>query len=80
MSSADGGLYKFGVLPGYGFIFLIIVVIAIVTIIIPGVIIFYVIKVPSTSTEYMSSTSSVPPGAPEKSSAEMISDEEFDGW
>lgn len=75
MSSKDGGLYRFGVLSGYGFILLIIVSIVIVTIILPGTIIYYVNKVPPTPVECESSAV----GAPKTSSAE-IGDEEFDGW
>jgi uncharacterized membrane protein len=79
MSSSDGGIYRLGLLPGYGFIFLIIVAIVIVTIVIPGAIIFYVAKVPETSTECDSSATV--PGAPRTLSASAeIADSEFDGW
>jgi len=77
MSSAEGGIFRFGTAPGYGFIFLIIVAIAVVTILIPGTVIYYVIKVPSTSTEC--DNNEVIPGAPITAASE-IGDEEFEGW
>jgi uncharacterized membrane protein len=65
----QGGLYRFGILPGYIFIFMIIISILIVTLLIPATIIYYVIQVPSTSTQ-----------CNDNEKTAEIHDDDFDGW
>jgi uncharacterized membrane protein len=77
----SGGLYAFGTMIGYFFVFLIALLIIFILVVIPSTIIYYVLKIPATGTECEVSSS-----LPEAEDADQnvqsaeIDDDDFAGW
>jgi ABC-type Na+ efflux pump permease subunit len=85
------GLYAFGPMIGYFFVFLIVLLVLLVLVVMPSTIIYYVLQIPATATECPKSNS-----LPEAVDADLkteprsredveinsssIDDEDFEGW